>query len=308
MANVGRELGHLTAGQWRLFRNLLEPERAAWLRAQPLEAPGLRGRMSECSFCNADWSHHFNQSGQQGQGAAGNHFRQIQAGDTVGVECAALIARLGQSITKTLRAAKKDQSWGLPRAPEGWQISIGWERGPHRDDAHLGHMILTLTVDGDCIIGVQRVRGEAGSKWHKFAQAPGDFYAIWGPSVRPSTVKHKVEAGANLRLSITMRFVRGVPAARLQVRGRTEKWQVGDQVRALWLGKQWFGGCIEAIASDGLTCDIRYSDNELERGVRFRVGGEAWVVPAVTLEDEQCVRSRDNRRERAVRLGKRKRI
>lgn len=171
-------------------------------------APGLGGDLCEQSFCHPQWLPNFNHY-------VGNakRFRGVDPQDGVSVAVADLVDRLSLSLAASLGSAIED---GFEvRAAEGWQFSFGGKRGPHPDKGHLGDLILTVTLDGDCSVSVGDALvsyGESERDPWTIQQDAGAYYSIWGDS--RWFVRHWVDAGSAPRLSLTLRFgPRSLPGA-----------------------------------------------------------------------------------------------
>ena len=175
----------------------------------------------------------------------------VAESDAVGKECRVILRQLGESLVRSVQGARGVARWGVARPPEGWQVSLGGMRPGHIDPSHLGHLILTVTLEGDCVIGVQRQRGEPAppgdGRWDKQVQRQFDYYAIWGDSIEPHKIKHRVDAGHQQRLSITMRFVNSIPLAMPEEEDGDLRWRVGDACSAFWQQEAWYLGQILSL-------------------------------------------------------------
>ena len=296
--SCGRERGTVNQRQYDLIQRLLAPRRLAWLRRQLRGSTGLVNGTEERCFCEQPWLYHFNQNSND---PSDTFFISVHADDSVGRECVDILSELGFSLSSSLVLAPRHASWGVPRHPSGFQISLGWGRGAHSDAAHLGHMILSLTLEGTCTIGIQRAAGEevpAGeSEWIEFTQGPGSFYAIWGRSVKPSTTMHRVVCNTETpRLSVQFRFVNRPPPAPPRDTSGERSWSVGDACQAYWHGNQgdrWYPGHIARISEDRNRFEIWYDDGDKEEDVDRR-----WVRVAVTAEEARLMKTRLDRNER----------
>lgn len=110
------------------------------------------------------------------------------------------------------------------RAPEGWQFSLGRSRDKHYDLEHLGDLILTVTLEGKCMVQLEKL---APNDWGTLPpQERGSYYAIWGESRAPPN-KHMVtnDGTGDPRFSLTMRYVKKAdkPAAPGDERGVEER-------------------------------------------------------------------------------------
>ena len=296
--SCGRERGTVNHAQNNLMQRLLAPRLRAWLSRQVRSSSGHSTGMQERSFCEQPWLYHFNQNMND---PSGTFFISVHPDDTVGLEVASIIAALGLSLSDSLDLAPQHPSWGVPRQPSGWQVSIGWGRGEHSDAAHLGHLILSLTLEGTCEIGIQRTADETvpdgASDWVTFPQGPGDYYAIWGHSVKPFPTMHRVVCDSSSpRLSVQFRFVhRTPPALPCDVSGE-RLWSVGDACQAYWHGSQgdrWYPGHIARISRDRERFDICYDDGDDEANVQKR-----WVRVAVTADQAHLMQTRLERNAR----------
>ena len=300
-AKTGREFGRANGPQQRLVRQLLQPARLAWLKAQvcAAEGVGLSG-VADRGFCDLQWRLHFNQAT-----TSNTVYATVAESDAVGKECRVIIRQLGESLVRSVQGARGDARWGVARPPEGWQVSLGGMRPGHIDPSHLGHLILTVTLEGDCVIGVQRQRGEPAppgdGRWVKQVQRQFDYYAIWGDSIEPHKIKHRVDAGHQQRLSITMRFVNSIPLTVPEEEDGDPQWRVGDACSAFWRQEAWYVGQVVAISPDRLRADVRYADGDHEAQIPFSrlrpAVGAAAVAMAAT---QQGRRERYERRKRKV--------
>ena len=279
---LGRCNGRLSWRQRALVEELLQHRE--WIM-DALQAPlyGLRER----SYCRRDWASQFHKSAASSAPfiVVANEdeaeCKRDTNGDKTPTECkvAKIVEQLGSSVACQLRNAVADGF--QPRIPQGWQFTFGGARAWHTDLAHLGDLILTITLEGDCHVQVEdprlqvedprkrSARARRVASW-RVSQHQGDFYAIWGPSrVEPN--EHCVEAGTQTRLSITLRFVKGRPPP------WSVSWEVEQACEANFgAGKHglrasaWFRGKVVVVCHKKRCCDVRYDDGDYEAGVLWQ--------------------------------------
>ena len=230
----------------------------------------------------------------------------MAATDTVGQEVRGIVRELGESLAGSVQGEQGCDTWGLARPPEGWcpvLMAVGAGRWGHVDPRHLGHLILTVTLEGDCVIGIQRQRGEpvpsGEGRWEEFAQRQYDYYAIWGASVAPNEIEHRVQPGRCERLSLTLRFVNSIPLAEPMQANGDRRWRIGDTCKALWQGREWHLGRIDAIAPDRAWADIQFGDGDFEARVPIQR-----LKPAVVAAANDVEAGRQRRRERNVKRAR----
>lgn len=266
----GRSRGDLTPHQRSIVERLLSDR--AWILEQlGAESIGLSG-LREQSFCVPEWLSHFDVGG-----ASRSTFRTTNPDDEAAVRVRDNIAALSLSLSRSLAEAIADGF--VPRAASGWQFTFsnGVSRAMHTDKAHLGSLILTVTLEGDCTIEVEDALARdriAAPRW-TFTQQPDQCYAIWGPS-RDAPVRHAVTAGEQPRLSVTLRFPQGRPPAV----GRLlpgQSWALNDVCEARFHAKdfgegltKWFAGRISAVNERLQLYSIRYDDGDEEDSVPLR--------------------------------------
>ena len=295
-AVTGREFGQADGHQRWLVQQLLQPQRRRWLWTHTNAAEGVGlSDIAEQGFCEQQWLLHFNQAT-----TSNTLYATVADDDVVGQECRELVRQLGESPVRSLRGARADAGWGSARPPEGWQVSLGGTRSGHVDPSHLGHLILTVTLEGDCEIGVQRQRGEPAPPeddgWEVRVQRQYDYYAIWGGSIAPHKIKHRVGAGRQLRLSITMRFVNAIPRALPRSANGERQWNVGDVCCAFWQRRAWYLGRVSAVAPDRSSVDVRYEDGDCETRLPT-----SRLRPAVGATAVAIANTQRDRRERYAR-------
>ena len=201
-------------------------------------------------------------------------YRHVDAHDPVGSRFVSLTDELSVLLAERIKDVDHSDTWGEPRPAEGTQVSYGRSRGWHSDLKHLGHLIITITIEGQCVIGVKR----AGSYQHiNVKQKPNDFYAIWGAALSPTQHCVKVNRTEPERLSLTFRYVLSAPAAPPANIGGLRQFTVGDRVRAHWQrGSVAFAGRITAVDGKG-RFSVNYDDGDNESGVDAK-----FLIPEVT--------------------------
>lgn len=234
----GLEQGVPNAEIHEAVRQLSEFASDQWCVDNLQAARGIDG-MLERSWCSEQWQHHFNVGG-----AANGSFRVL---DETHAELAVLVGRVStlamQSMPLVLQA-------GFTPSELDWravQFSRGFGRGLHVDGDHLGDLILSVTLRGDCQIVVEHPA--SSRRPAQFAQRAGDFYAIWGAS-RESPNRHAVKAGTMPRTSVTLRYVKGsVPPS---LRATRFTWQRGEAcvVQSGSGGEQHCGKVLKAYHSE----------------------------------------------------------
>jgi hypothetical protein len=138
-------------------------------------------------------------------------------------------------------------------------------------------MILTVTVDGRCRIGI-RGKDVDGELW--LPQHLDDLYAIWGSSLDPTEHCVDVAPDQPRRLSLSFRYVVGEPATPPANADGARMFQVGDRVRAFYeRGEFLFAGMIIGIPR-AAHFHIRYDDGDLSLSLPL-----AYVLPEVTPEE-----------------------
>ena len=214
--SAGRCEGEANARQRGLINQLLEHR--AWILSamncndsvtstRELRALGSDIRPAECSFCRPGAIQHFNAGGTAAEVA---RFEAVNSSDTIACTVASLVEQLSLDISRDLSTAIADGF--KPRCAEGWQFSFGGSRGFHMDAPHLGRLILTITLSGDCAVEVEDSMAPQPKlhrlhpPWHR-QQSPTQYYAIWGRSREHIySNRHRVIAGTQPRLSLTLRF------------------------------------------------------------------------------------------------------
>ena len=227
---------------------------------------GLQG-IAEQGFCQADWRHHFNPGG-----SAEAVYRCVNVADEEGVEVARIVEALSIATARLFTEARAEGF--VARVAEGWQFSWGRDRSWHTDPDHLGDLILTITLEGSCLIEVEDVEARSphsAPPW-VIAQANlGDStgaYAIWGPS--RECAEHQVVGGIDKRLSLTLRFASGQPPPPAP----RSDWQANDKCEARYqageLGAhrtRWYPGRIRRVDQRHERCDVAFDDGDEEDGV-----------------------------------------
>ena len=216
----------------------------------------------EQSFCQDFAYDHFNKSSH----VSGSDFRKVDTKDPSDVAVAALVEQLSAGLARSshLRGVRRDGF--TVRSTAGWQFSFGGRRGWHVDLPHLGSVIVTITLEGDCTIEVDDCLVEDPQHeepWRPQPQTPGCFYAIWGPS-RDDPIRHRVLAGERPRLSLTMRYLLHPDV----------EWKAGDRCEARCQAQHfgekrtnWYPGSVSCVYPDERRCDIAYDDGDSESRV-----------------------------------------
>ena len=284
----GRMRFDLTPHQLTIVERLLEDR--DWILAQlDVDSVGLGG-LREQSFCLPEWLPHFNIGG-----AANSLFHATNQNDEAAVRVRDNLASLSKSLARSLGEAVIDGF--LVRAASGWQFTFSrrGSRGLHTDLAHLGWLILSVTLEGDCTINVEDVladRPVTDPPW-SFTQEHGQCYALWGAS-RDNPTRHAVIAGIEPRLSVTLRFPAGSPPpSGLLLPGQS--WALDDVCEARFMAKdygepctQWYAGKISAIDERRQLFSVRFDDGDTEDSVPLRFIRR---VQSTTAEDRASRRS-----------------
>jgi hypothetical protein len=271
--HLGRFEGVATGRALHILYELRNTRLRDWMtrRVLPESGPEL-AHMHSQGFCSAQWLHHF------APGAGESAYCLADTDDPLCVRFLSLANELSHLLSSLLPADPSGtSSWGSPRAAEGVQISFGSSRNWHPDLVHLGHLILTVTVDGHCRIGI-RGKDVDGELW--LPQHPDALYAIWANSLAPTEHCVKVASDQPPRLSLTFRYVLGAPAAAPANDDGSRMFQIGDRVRAFYERRHTlFHGEIIGIPRAG-HFDIRYDDGDRERDLPLK-----FVLPEVTPEE-----------------------
>lgn len=182
-----------------------------WLRSK-LEGIQVNGMaaIEELNYCRRDWHPHFNRDG-----ASRSAYHIVEECDDMTQRFVDAVEALSLSLAHALAAAFGAHGFRV-RAAEGMQLSRTRRQGRkwHTDPWYVGDYILTVTLEGDCSIKVERYesRRRKADAWC-VVQRVGDYYAICGPS-RDDPIKHCVIAGSSdSRLSLTLRYVDEYDAA-----------------------------------------------------------------------------------------------
>ena len=134
------------------------------------------------------------------------------------LELALLLEELSSAVSQSVAAAVGPGF--RPGAGQCLQLVLadrpatGAYREWHADQPEIGDYILTLTLEGDCLIELEAY--EEGSarqqraRCRRMLQTAGSYYLIHGPSLAP--LMHRVLGGASAaRFSLTCRYVVGSP-------------------------------------------------------------------------------------------------
>lgn len=254
-----------------------------WCETHLCEARGVDG-MQERSFCHALWRHHFNVGGP-----ADSSFR-ILNDSADDLHLLDLVSKVGVAALRTL----PDDLYFEPRPPEGFQISRGGSRGAHIDREHLGDLILTVTLRGDCHICVEQPSDR--TRHLRFCQRPSDFYAIWS-DYRNFPNRHAVISGHQPRVSITLRFVHGQPP---RAPPTSTSWMRSNPVlvKNYSTGEQYFAK-ISKADNPARVCDVvrEYGRDRTPHTVRFSDIRDPDASPV-----NKAARNLDQRADRAARF------